>query len=145
MHKKCKSKDTIISFRDSTYCKDCIDHNDIIRYNPFYTPPHFADNGPFDQEPIDYIESIQSISHILENCQSFSINELNNHNAISSGDVKLFSTFFLNIDGNPTNFDNFAVQMASIKHKFSVIGLAETNTDAENGNLYQLHEYSPLY
>ena len=26
-----------------------------------------------------------------------------------------------------------------------MIGLAETNTDPENGNLYQLYEYSPLY
>ena len=146
LHKKCKSKDNIVTFRDSTYCKDCIDHNDIIRYNPFYTPPHFANNGPFNQEPIDYIESIENISHILENCKSFSINELNNHITTSSTDEeKVFSTFFLNIDGNPTNFDNFAVQMASISHKFSVIGLAETNTDPENGNLYQLQEYSPIY
>ena len=51
----------------------------------------------------------------------------------------------MNIDGNSTNFDNFAIQLQSISHKFSVIGLAETNTDPENGNLYQIKDYSSCY
>ena len=51
----------------------------------------------------------------------------------------------MNIDGNSTNFDNFAIQLQSISHKFSVIGLAETNTDSENGNLYQIIDYSSCY
>ena len=35
--------------------------------------------------------------------------------------------------------------MSSIKHKFSIIGLAETNTDPANGNLYQLDGYTSCY
>ena len=36
-----------------------------------------------------------------------------------------FSSYFLNIDGNLTNFDSLSVELDNCKHKFSVIGLAE--------------------
>jgi hypothetical protein len=98
-----------------------------------------------DSDPVDYIEPIQFMSDILENCQSFSINHLNSQNILPANESNYISTFFLNIDGNSTNFDCFTVQLSSIKHKFSVIGLAETNTDPTNGNLYQINEYSSLY
>ena len=144
LHKKCKTKENIINFRNKTYCKSCADKNDIVRYNPFYQPPHFANNGPFEDEPTDYIDSINMTSSILENCQSFSIKQLN-LNILPKNLENYFSTLFLNIDGNATNFDEFAVQMSSIHHKFSVIGLSETNTDCNNGNLYQLRNYSSCY
>ena len=115
-----------------------------MRFNPFYQPPHFANNGLLEEEPVDYIESIDTISNILENCQSFSINQLNS-NILPESTKDTFSTCFLNIDGNSTNFDSFAIQMSSINHKFSVIGLAETNTDPENGNTYQLNGYTSCY
>ena len=145
LHRKCKLGN-IESFRNKTYCKICIDKKDIIRYNPFHQPPHF-DNNKFSQdEPIDFIESIQTISNILENCNSLTINQLNSHtNALSKTKTDTFSAYFLNIDGNSTNFDNFAVQLSAMKHDFSVIGLAETNTDSENKDLYQLQNYSSCY
>ena len=82
-------------------------------------------------------------SSILENCQSFSINQLNK--VLPSESNNYFSACFLNIDGNHSNFDSFAVQTSSISHNFSVIGLAETNTDPENENLYPLNDYTPCY
>ena len=145
LHKKCKSG-VIESFRDKNYCKICIDKSDIIRYNPFYQPPHLDTNEFSQDEPIEFIESIQTISLILENCHSFSMNQLNTHTkAFSNRHTDTFSTYFLNIDGNSTNFDNFAVQTSALNHKFSVIGLAETNTDSENKDLYQLQNYSSCY
>ena len=58
----------------------------------------------------------------------------------------LFSTYFLNIDENKTNFDRLSAELAVIKHKFSVIALAETNTDECNKDLYKLsNEYTPVY
>ena len=51
----------------------------------------------------------------------------------------------MNIDGNSTNFDNFSVDIARINHKFSAIGIAETNTDSANGALYQLKNYNSIY
>ena len=145
LHKKCKSG-IIESFRDKNYCKTCIDKSDIVRYNPFYQPPHFDTNEFSQDEPIDFIESIQTISNILENCHSLTMNQLSSHTDVISNRYRnTFSTYFLNIDGNATNFDNFAVQTSALKHKFSVIGLAETNTDSENKDLYQLHDYSSCY
>ena len=146
LHKKCKSTDNTKTFRELTYCTNCTEKNDILRYNPFYQPPHFSgDNDHTNEEPIDYIESLQTISNILENCQSYSIKQLNGHELITNNVNNYFSTLFLNIDGNSSNFDNFAVQISSFNHKFSVIGLAETNTEPENGCLYPIHEYSSCY
>lgn len=146
LHKKCKSADNIKTFRESTYCNSCIDKNDIIRYNPFYQPPHFSgNNDPRNEEPIEYIESLQTVSSILENCKSYSIHQLNSQESIAPNEDNYLSTLFLNIDGNSTNFDNFLIQTSALNHKFSVIGLAETNTDQENGCLYQISEYSSCY
>ena len=138
LHKRCKSSDNIKTFRESTYCASCTEKNDIIRYNPFYQPPYFnGNNNASSEEPIDYMDSLQTISGILENCQSYSIRQLNSQESISS-EGNYLSTLFLNIDGNSKNFDNFLIQTSAINHKFSVIGLAETNTDPENGCLYQI-------
>ena len=144
MHKKCKTDDNIVKFRDATYCKICTDANDIVRYNPFYQAPHFANNGLIDDEPVNYIESIYNSSKILENCKTFSITELN-ATILPKNSAQYLSKLFLNIDGNASNFDNFAVELSCIDHKFSVIGLAETNTNPENGTLYQLNGYSSCY
>ena len=87
-------------------------------------------------------------------CKSYSksqSNELmaNNLNQKHKGQAQnlLFSTYFLNIDGNKTNFDRLSAELAVIKHKFSVVALAETNTDECNKDLYKLsyHEYIPQY
>ena len=72
----------------------------------------------------------------------------NNLNQKHKGQAQnlLFSTYFLNIDGNKTNFDRLSAELAVIKHKFSVVALAETNTDACNKDLYKLsNEYTPVY
>ena len=143
LHKKCKTTDNILMFRDKSYCNYCINNSDIVRYNPFYQPPHFNDEGIHDEEPTSYIESISTSSCILENCQSLSINQLNK--VLPSESNNYFSACFLNIDGNYSNFDSFAVQTSSISHNFSVIGLAETNTDPANENLYPLNGYTPCY
>ena len=99
MHKKCKTDDNIVKFRDATYCKICTDANDIVRYNPFYQAPHFANNGLIDDEPVNYIKSIYNSSKILENCKTFSITELNG-TILPKNSAKYLSRLFLNIDGN---------------------------------------------
>ena len=55
------------------------------------------------------------------------------------------SSLFLNIDGNKSNFDSFAVNIRRIWHKFSVIGLAETNVDPQNKDLFRLDGYNSFY
>ena len=57
----------------------------------------------------------------------------------------LLSSFFLNIDGNFTNFDHLLAILKSIKHDFKAIGLAETNTDIEASSPFQIPNYIPFY
>ena len=47
-----------------------------------------------------------------------------------------FSTYFYNIDGNSTNFDLHSASLNILKHKFSIIALAETNVDETQKGLY---------
>ena len=79
MHKKCKTTSNIVKFREQTYCScsNCIELHDIIRYNSFYQPSHSSRNEILDDEPLEYVESIDTISQILEICNQYSISELN--------------------------------------------------------------------
>ena len=89
--------------------------------------------------------------YVLNDCLFMnSINELNkytkeNLNDIDNSKIDNFSTLFLNIDGNKTNFDAFTVDVHRMDHKFSVIGLAETNVDPEHKDLYPLDDYTSFY
>ena len=84
------------------------------------------------------------MSTILEECSSYTIGQLNS-GILPPNQEDFLSTAFLNIDGNSSNFDSFAVQMSKIDHKFSIIGLAETNTDPVNSCLFKLKDYSSCY
>ena len=55
------------------------------------------------------------------------------------------SSLFLNIDGNKSNFDQFLVELKRINHDFSVIGIAETNTDKPLKDLYSIPKYTCHY
>ena len=60
--------------------------------------------------------------------------------------TKLMNTIlFQNIDGNKSNFDTLAIETRRYKRKFSVIALAETNTEKELGNIFQLDGYNSYY
>ena len=52
---------------------------------------------------------------------------------------------FLNIDGNASNFDTFSETLAAITHKFSVIGLSETNVICLQKETYNLEGYNSVY
>ncbi|MCP4459949.1 MAG: endonuclease/exonuclease/phosphatase family protein, partial [Cytophagales bacterium] len=56
-----------------------------------------------------------------------------------------FSSYFINIDGNNTNFDTLLTELKRINHSFSVIGIAETNTDEPLKDLYQIPGYNAFY
>ena len=49
------------------------------------------------------------------------------------------------IDGNKTNFDRLSAELAVIKHKFSVVALAETNTDECNKVIKTCTSCTPVY
>ena len=139
-----------VTFRQSIYCSTCIEKYDIIRYNPYFNY-HELDNDKFyDNEPIDYIDIIDDMSNVLENCKRYSANDINKFlncdlTKQSTEPVGRFSSYFYNIDGNKTNFDELAANISCLKSNFSVIGLAETNVDPCNKDLYKLNEYSSCY
>ena len=147
-HLNCAS-DTV-TFRQGIYCSSCIEKYDIIRYNPYFNNYHEPDNDKFyDNEPNDYIDLIDDMSSVLENCKRYSANDINklfcDISKNSTDRLASFSTYFYNIDGNNTNFDELAANISCLKSNFSVIALAETNVDPCNKELYKLNEYSSFY
>lgn len=131
------------------YCSICYSKTET-RYNPFkdFEKNFDADDASgdvkfFEEDPNSLPESITSASQILSNCSSKSTNEVNElHSTISE---KTFSSYFLNIDGNASNFDELAVEISMFNFQFSVIGIAETNTAPELSSLYQLTNYNSFY
>lgn len=99
-----------------------------------------------DDEPVEYIDQIETMSNILENCKNYSSCEMNKICFTKSNNkCNQFSTYFTNIDGNQSNFDTLSIELKKLNRNFSVIGLAETNTDPCNKELYKLSDYSSCY
>ena len=148
-HASCITSDAVV-FRQNTFCNICIDAYDIIRYNPYFTSQEIDHDRFYEFEITDYTDMFDSLSQLLENCQQYSTSRLNsllrNINNLAHGEVlDSFSTLFYNIDGNNSNFDKFACEIAGIEHKFSIIGLAETNISSSSKGLYSISEYSSCY
>ena len=144
-HTKCFKKSKFEAINGKHYCSKCCK---IIlkRYNPFKLLNKHTDNDgnhSYNQELTDCIGLVAEASRVLEECKNYKISEINafseNENAAT-----LFSTLFYNIGGNKSNFDNFAADIKALRHNFSVIGLAETNTNPDHGNLYPLDGYKPF-
>ena len=145
-HGRCATPDNFEQFRDNSYCSSCMMKNEIRRYNPFFSI--FSDLNPdrfYDDEPQDFVESVEKLSKILEDCKSYNYNTLNK--LVSASKLKdNFSTFFVNIDGNKSNFDGLVSELSRINHKFSVIALAETNINCPEKDLFCLSvEYAPQF
>ena len=98
----------------------------------------------------DNLESFQNINTILKSCKSYdkiSFNRLpySSNKVSEKSDVTLFSSYFLNIDGNLSNFDSFTAEIHQLKNTFSIIGLAETNCNPDNKELYHITNYTSFY
>ena len=97
----------------------------------------------YDDDGANDDVALQQISNVLNSCQSYSVQELNEVTIATS--TTQFSTYFINIDGNGSNFDTLLAELNRIKHKFSIIGIAETNTDEPLNNLYNIPGYNSFY
>ena len=83
-------------------------------------------------------------SSILEGCTAYGSQELNDlidNQKIGSN----ISFCFNNLDGNKSNFDTLMAQIQNTNYPYSVIGLAETNTDPSESSVYQLDNYNSFY
>ena len=151
IHTRCFKKSDFTFENDSSYYYNCHVFKYKPRYNPYkayiskFSVPCNEENS-YNEELIDFIDTIQIISNTLENCLTFeSMEEASTSTTFSNINKDKFSTMFLNIDGNKSNFDEFVVLIQQLKHKFSVIGLSETNTIPEHKNLYQIEGYNSYY
>ena len=107
IHTKCFKNSNFKSINYLFYCSNCKDEI-TVRYHPFKLLEQCKENDNEDNDDYDYDE-ISTAYNVLENCTALTIAEFNNL------EPKLFkeniSTFFLNIDGNQTNFDNLLVDL----------------------------------
>ena len=150
-------------FREKLYCHVCIDNYDILRYNPFHCMNRTDDQYDkfYNNNVTDFTDTFENTCQVLENCRQYSATEVStlikgksksinnsggdNHDS-NVENFELFSHLFYNIDGNSTNFDEFLCNyVKTVDHKFSIIGLAETNTEKENKDVYKLEGYTSCY
>ena len=150
IHGRCYKKSDYRIINRKHYCSICKDKIELI-YNPFdslcrsYSQNDHSDRH-YNAEIGDCFEELTAISNLLNSCTRHkTINDFNESLNNSTLKNENFSVLFQNIDGNKSNFDTFAVNEHRLKHKFSVIGLAETNVEPINKDLYSLEEYTSFY
>lgn len=153
-HLKCAKMSKFVPFREKTFCSTCSAAHDTIRYNPFFELVNSNSQESdrfYETEPSEYVENLEEISNILENCNALNKIEFNNMYKIAESEINnktemLFSSYFYNLDGNQTNFIQVAADIKAIGHDFSIIGLAETNIDESQKDLYKINDdYASVY
>ena len=144
-HKKCANKERHYKIvNENFYCPSC-SNSCSIKYNPFkrLLESDYSDKF-YDNEPPEVAEHLESMSEILEKCRCYTRHEFSDMLTLNLDHDRseIFSTLFFNLDGNKTNFDTFAAELHTLEYEFSVVGLAKTNVDESQSNLYKL---SPNY
>ena len=155
IHTKCYKNAGFSSIQGIWACHQCSKNNMPPRYNPYFSDQtdsdkFYDDEGAFDNTVIP------KICQVLENCKTYTVGDLNtliteqlnineNNNSPPKQGLSQFSSYFLNIDGNKTNFEHLNIELKRTLHEFSVIGLAETNTDPELQKLYRIEGYNGFY
>ena len=148
IHTRCFRHAHFFGIDNKFYCSPCAEKVER-RYNPFSTC-QVDENGegednPFfyDNDPNSVPDSIRIPSSILESCKSYKTKEVSElHKSL---EVSPFSTYFLNIDGNESNFDHLVVELSMFEFRFSIVAIAETNIGPEHSPLFQLPNYNSYY
>ena len=140
VHTKCFGRSGMLYLNSFYYCKPCSKTIEE-RYNPFRILTDIdarmsEDSKFYDDDPNSLPDSIQFASNILNQCDAYSTQQVTS--LYRSLQTQAFSSYFLNIDGNKTNFDHLVVELSMFNFDFSAIGLAETNTDSHHKLLYQI-------
>ena len=112
-----------------------------LKYNPFSTISY----DRHDPVNIAEFEDVAEISKILEDCQSYDMTNFKNFVNSNRREGKNLSMLFNNIDGNASNFDSFVSEISQYRHAFSFIGIAETNINEVDKDLYKIPGYNSEY
>ena len=148
IHGKCFNAANFLYVQNMFICSSCNEAGNVLKYNPFSSLDTGESTKFYDTDPSDVIDSTRQISAILDNCSLCSIEQVNKlfcSNGNTERQAKKISSFFLNVDGNKTNFDSLVTELETFTEKFSVIGLAETNVDPSLKCLYEISEYNSYY
>ena len=63
-HSRCTENHKFKTFRDKFFCQGCMKSHEILRYNPLYDILEKEDDNFFDEQPTEYIDSLQELSEI---------------------------------------------------------------------------------
>ena len=145
IHSKCFSYSKFQVVNDNWVCQPC-QSKIAPRYNPF---KKWANSETDKHYENDCGNDMIQLSGILDKCNMFTIQSLNDKlNDLTPRDAlvnNILSSFFLNIDGNFSNFDHLQVILKGIAHTFSAIGLAETNLGPKASAPFILPGYTSYY
>lgn len=161
IHTKCFKKAKFFTINDLWVCYKC-SLEFVPRYNPFEKMLNTEQSDKFyENDPTGDDATIGKISNVLNLCKSFNTQDFNSTMEQSQfakpsknppekqspplHKTSQFSSYFINIDGNSTNFNSLLTELSRLNHKFSVIGIAETNTDKPLQDLYQIPGYNGFY
>ncbi|NRB81764.1 MAG: hypothetical protein HRU38_24405 [Saccharospirillaceae bacterium] len=152
IHAKCFRNSSINFINGELVCIACSTKNSSIKYNPFSSfqncfTVNCDEDYAYNFDPCEVFEDVEKMSNILDECNVNSPNQFRNILTEKHllGQNNNFSSLFSNIDGNKSNFDSFVSELDYLKHKFSAIGIAETNTSPHLQNLYNIPEYNSFY
>ena len=135
LHFKCgKSVFTYTQTTDQWLCSNCCTHS-INQYCPFDSICH---NKYIVEDSEAHVE-IEKIKNCLKKCRTITNEEINSH--FFGYSKKPLSVFANNIDGMSQNFDTLIAQLSSLKNKFDILALTETNIHESNKNLYKIPGY----
>ena len=145
IHTKCHKNGGFVYCNNLWVCPNCSE-SITPRYNPFSYLQNL-DTDKFYDDPGEGVDStLQSISTILDTCKAYTKQEFEILiQSSKTEDRPLISSFFLNIDGNSTNFNTLLVELERLNYVFPIIGLAETNTDESLKNLFSIKNYTSFY
>ena len=124
--------------KNTWQCCECMSV-ETQRYNPYSTISH----DKYDPVNLAEFEDIIEISKILDDCQIYDTKKFKNF--IDSVNRKNISMLFNNIDGNASNFDSFVSEISRYQYYFSIIGIAETNINEADRDLYRIPGYNSEY
>ena len=117
IHTKCLLKSNFNKINSKIYCSTC-SFKIPPRYNPYKViiendPLNDESDNSYQQNDVCYNQEILNATNILDKCK---------YTQPKSIDLSTtnFNTYFYNIDGNKTNFDSFASEVALYKSGFSV-------------------------
>ena len=107
VHRKCAKSLFVYDHIENTWmCFDC-SNSKLKRYNIFSKNCY----DKHDPNNLYDVNDLHELSKILNNCKNYDVKGFNGFTKTINTDNNIFSCVFNNIDGNASNFDQFASEI----------------------------------